>query len=91
MSHGRKQTLSLQHVFAGERLQAFSDAVFSIIVTFMVSSYDDHPLAEQLLHHLAQLFFTLGDTTKTTKRQKSIQGTLVASTVASLRLIYVSH
>ena len=26
----------LQHVFAGERLQAFSDAVFSIIATIMV-------------------------------------------------------
>ena len=29
-------SLSLQHVFAGERLQAFSDAVFAIIATFMV-------------------------------------------------------
>ena len=39
MSHVRKYTLSLQHVFAGERLQAFSDAVFSIIVTFMVPRF----------------------------------------------------
>ena len=34
----RRHTLSLQHVFAGERLQGYSDAVFSIIATFMVSA-----------------------------------------------------
>ena len=33
----RLPSLSLHHVFAGERLQAFSDAVFAIIATIMVS------------------------------------------------------
>ena len=40
-----KQTLPLQHVFAGERLQGFSDAVFAIIATFMVSMIPDIQLA----------------------------------------------
>lgn len=54
MSRARKYTLSLQHVFAGERLQAFSDAVFSIIVTFMVGSVKPSQLTNSrvLLAHV---------------------------------------
>ena len=43
----RTYSFPFLHVFAGDRLQAFSDAVFAIIATFMVSKAHAIPLSKQ--------------------------------------------